>query len=53
MSDLTSEQRIWVSEDRCILLTIWQGNPHPNVTVATREDPSHTWGPPVTLTEEK
>ncbi len=49
-------QRIWVSEDRCILLTIWQreyATSVPTVTVAVRDDPAHTWGPPVKLTEEK
>ena len=51
--------RIFVSDDRCTLLTIWYDNPSDyivgkpaNVTVARRDDPSHTWGPPVTLTEE-
>ena len=51
--------RIWVSDDRRVLLTIWYENDllpldsATEVTVATREDPSHTWGPPITLTEEK
>ncbi len=53
--------RIWVSDDRCTLLTIWYDNPGDyivggkpaNVTIAHRDDPSHTWGPPVTLIEEK
>ncbi len=54
------KQRIWVSEHRRILLTIWYDTPSDyivgkpaNVTVAFRDDPSHTWGPPITLTEEK
>ncbi len=53
------KQRIWVSEDRCTLLTIWYDTPSDyivgkpaNVTIARRDDPGHTWGPPVTLTEE-
>jgi hypothetical protein len=53
-------QRIWVSEDRCVLLSVWFDDMdayytcYPSsVTVATREHPSHTWGPPVTLTEEE
>jgi hypothetical protein len=55
-----SDQKIWVSEDRCTLLTMWFDTPSDyvlgkpaNVSVATREHPSHTWGPPVLLTEEK
>ena len=53
-----NSHRIWVSEDRCTLVTIWyempagQGDPG-LVTVAQRDDPSYTWGPPVTLNEEK
>ncbi len=53
-------QRIWVSEDRCTLLTIWYDiellaldSDTTVVTVARRDHPSHTWGPPITLTEEK
>ncbi len=45
-----SKDRIWVSEDRCTLVTVWSSG---TATVATRDDPSHTWGPPITLTEEK
>jgi hypothetical protein len=47
MDDTT---RIFVSEDRCTLVTIW---PTGTVQVATRIRPWMTWGPPVTLTEEK
>ena len=62
MRDLASSHgkyRTRVSDDRCTLLTIWYDNPSDyivgkpaNVTVALRDDPSHTWGPPVALTEE-
>jgi hypothetical protein len=63
-----SDYRLWVSEDRCTLVRVWielvdmtgagSGDREilPGATaveVATREDPSHTWGPPVTLAEEK
>jgi len=52
--------RTWVSEDRRTLLMIWYDTPSDyitgkpaNVTVATRENSYETWGPPVTLIEEK
>lgn len=50
--------RLWVSEDRCTLVRMWESIDtseagHFVVEVATRAHPSHTWGPPVTLTEEK
>jgi hypothetical protein len=49
-----NEQRIWVSSDRCILVTMWESvADEPVVTVATRQNPAHTWGPPITLTEER
>jgi hypothetical protein len=42
---------IYVNEERTVLVSIWaNGN---LVTVATRDHPSHTWGPPVYLQEEK
>ncbi len=60
MTAATGSQRIWVSDDRCTLLTIWYDTPSDyivgkpaNVVIARRDDPSHTWGPPVVLTEEK
>ncbi len=46
-----NDQRIWVNEERTILVTAWTASE--TVTVAFRDDPSHTWGPPITLTEEK
>jgi hypothetical protein len=63
-----SDYRLWVSEDRCTLVRVWidlvdvtgagAGDLEilPGATrceIATRDDPSHTWGPPVRLTEEK
>lgn len=47
--------RLFVSKDRTVMLRIWVGSvPSKDVyEVATREDPSHTWGPPVILKEEK
>jgi hypothetical protein len=41
--------RIWVNEERTILVTQWDNG---TIQVATRDHPSHTWGPPTTLTEE-
>ena len=57
---LLGSQRIWVSDDRRTLLTIWYDTPSDyivgkpaNVTVAYRGHPSQTWGPPIMLIEEK
>lgn len=61
------EQRIWVSDDRCTLVTAWIEKldvtrfAHPRevlpgatvLEVARRDSPGHTWGPPIKLTEEK
>ena len=41
--------RVWVNEARTVLVEMW---PDGTVTVATRENPSDTWGPPVTVKEE-
>ena len=45
-----SDYRIWVNDERTLLVTMW---PNGTVTVAERDHPSHTWGPPRFLTEEK
>lgn len=42
--------RLWVNEARTVLVRMWENG---TVEVATREHPSHTWGPPVRLAEEK
>lgn len=42
--------RLWVSEDRCVMVELWEDG---TCRVARRESPDHTWGPPVTLSEEK
>ena len=44
------KHRIWVNEQRTVLVTLWENGV---VHVATREHASHTWGPPTTLIEEK
>lgn len=40
---------ILVNAERTVLVTAWKGGP---TTVALREDPSHTWGPPITVEQE-
>ena len=45
-----SSYRLWVSEERTVLVRMWADG---KVEVATRETSDHTWGPPVWLTEEK
>ena len=42
--------RLWVNDQRTVMIEMWDNG---TVTVATRDHPSHTWGPPVTLNEEK
>lgn len=42
--------RLWVNADRTVLVRLWDSG---RVELATREDSSHTWGPPVALTEER
>jgi len=42
--------RVWVNEKRTVLVRLWENE---TVEVATRESPAHTWGPPVTLAEER
>jgi hypothetical protein len=42
--------RIFVNEERTVLVTIERDG---QVSVATRDHPSHTWGLPVYLKEEK
>lgn len=51
MSSLvTQDYRIWVNEERTVLVTLWIARRM--LTVARRNHPSHTWGPPEYLTEE-
>lgn len=42
--------RLWVNEARTVLVRMWANG---IVEVATREHSSHTWGPPITLVEER
>lgn len=47
---MARDYRLWVNEARTVLVTLWSSGV---MTVATRETPAHTWGPPVTVVEEK
>ena len=42
--------RVWVNPPRTVLVRLW---PDGKLEIAIRETPEHTWGPSVTLTEEK
>jgi hypothetical protein len=42
--------RQWVNDSRTVLVTLWITNDgSETMTVAFREDPGHTWGPPVNV----
>ena len=45
-----SGYRLYVNFDRTRLLRMWESG---LVEVAERDSPDHTWGPPVTLEEER
>jgi len=42
--------QLFVNEARTVLVRIWSNGV---IEVALRDHPSDTWGPPITLTEEK
>ena len=42
--------RLFVNKERTVMVHLWENGV---VEVARRESPHHTWGPPVTLTEEE
>jgi len=42
--------RLWVNQERTILVRLWENG---KVEVSTRDHPAHPWGPPVELDEEK
>lgn len=42
--------RIWVNRERTVMVRLWENG---TAEVATRPTPSHTWGPPTYLDEEK
>lgn len=43
---MSSSYQLWTNEERTILVTLWEDG---TMEVAFRDDPSHTWGPPVVL----
>jgi len=45
----SEKDRLFVNDQRTIFVRLWASG---IVEVARREDPSHTWGPPVRCTEE-
>jgi len=47
--DEVAQDRLYVNEERTVFVRIWADG---TVEVARRDDPSHTWGPPVYLKEE-
>lgn len=42
--------RLWVNDARTLLVRLFDEG---TIEVARRDDPSHTWGPPMRLTEER
>jgi hypothetical protein len=47
------EYRLWVSDDRCLLVRLWNDlGKGEELEVATRKSPYDTWGPPIRLSEE-
>ena len=51
---MSEDYRLFVNKERTVMVRIWgEGTPTVLAEVATREDPSHTWGPPVIVKEEK
>lgn len=42
--------RLWVNAERTMLVRLWENG---KVEVATRSNSYETWGPPVSLDEEK
>ena len=40
--------RVWVSENRTLMVRIWAGG---KIEAATRETADHIWGPPIELEE--
>jgi hypothetical protein len=45
-----SDHRLFVNPERTVLVRLWDSGA---VEVATRETPSHIWGPPLHLLEER
>jgi hypothetical protein len=44
----------YVNKERTVLVTVWlMDNGTEIMTVAVRETPAHTWGPPVSVIREE
>lgn len=46
----SDKDRLFVNEERTVFVRMWASGV---VEVARRDDPSHTWGPPIRLAEER
>ena len=46
---LDEGHQLWVNDERTIFVRLW---PDGEMETASRETPSHIWGPPVRLMEE-
>ena len=45
--------RVWTNDERTLLVRLWNDiGLGEELEVATRESPAHSWGPPVTFSEE-
>lgn len=42
--------KIWVNDERTVMVRLWSNG---EMEVALRDDPSHSWGPPICMEEEK
>lgn len=47
---MSEDYTLYVNEERTVMVRIWWTG---EMEVAVREAPSHTWGPPVLVKEEK
>lgn len=50
LKDAPIRDVLYVNEERTVLVRIWASG---TAEVARRDEPWHTWGPPVYLTEER
>jgi hypothetical protein len=50
MPEVCMSYRLWVNAERTVFVRLWENG---LMEVATRNDPSHTWGPPINLAEEE
>ncbi len=50
MSPYKPIYRLWLNEERTVMVRIWESG---TVEVATRETPDGSWGPPIRMVEDK